>query len=109
MILIIVMVILISGCASNFGTPPVAIKQGHPHYPKELQKERIEGTVWLVVEIFTDGSVGVVEVKKSLHPILDEEAVKAVKKWKFQPAVNAEGEKVGCWVTFPIEFKSFNN
>ena len=43
------------------------------------------------------------EVKKKLFPTLDEEAVKALKQWKFQPAEN-NGKPIAVWVTLPFVF-----
>ncbi len=86
--------------------PPVPIKQVPPKYPKLLKRMGIEGTVVLFVEIKSDGTVGDIEVKKSLKSGkggLDEAAIKAVKKWKFEPAKNA-GKPITVWVTLPITF-----
>ena len=86
--------------------PPVPIKQVAPRYPRLLKKLGIEGTVILFVEIKSDGTVGEVEVKKSLKAGkggLDEAAIKAVKKWKFEPAKNA-GKPITVWVNLPITF-----
>jgi protein TonB len=71
-----------------------------------LKKLGVEGTVILFVEIKSDGTVGEVEVKKSLKAGkggLDEAAIKAVKKWKFEPAKNA-GKPITVWVNLPITF-----
>lgn len=89
--------------------PPIAVKKVKPVYPRLLQKKGIQGEVWLKVEILADGSVGAIEVSKSLFPGpggLDECAVNAVKQWKYSPAKDDEGKPVACWVTFPVKFIS---
>ncbi|MCK4694160.1 MAG: energy transducer TonB, partial [Candidatus Cloacimonetes bacterium] len=85
---------------------PVPIKQVKPEYPQFARNAGIEGEVWLEVEVFTDGSVGAIEVRKSLMSGpggLDEAAIKAVKQWEFSPAKSG-GKPVACWVTFPVRF-----
>jgi protein TonB len=85
---------------------PVAIKQPPPEYPDFAMKSGLEGDVWVEAEVFANGKVGAVEIKKSLLAGpggLDEAAIKAVKKWEFQPAESG-GKPVACWVTFPVGF-----
>ena len=75
-----------------------------PEYPDWARKARIQGQVLLEVEVLEDGSVGAVEVVKSLLYELDELAVKAVRQWKFKPA-RAQGQPVAVWVRLPISFR----
>ncbi|HOD53218.1 MAG TPA: TonB family protein [Candidatus Cloacimonadota bacterium] len=86
--------------------PPVFTVQVQAEYPAFAKKSKIQGTVILDVEILANGTVGAVEVKKSLLPGpggLDEAAIASIKKSKFQPAKNA-GKPVAVWVTLPIVF-----
>lgn len=86
--------------------PPNLIKSVPPVYPEFARNRGIQGEVWLEVEILTDGSVGVIQVSKSLMSGpegLDKAAIKAVKKWKYSPA-KREGKPVSCWITFPVKF-----
>lgn len=85
---------------------PVPIKQVAPVYPAFAKSAGIEGQVYLEVEVLVDGSVGAIEVRKSLMAGpggLDEAAVKAVKQWKYQPA-QSNGKPVAVWITFPVDF-----
>lgn len=85
---------------------PVFAVHVQPEYPAFAKKARIQGTVVLNVEVLIDGTVGAVEVMKSLHPGpggLDEAAIIAVKKSRFQPAKNA-GKPIAVWLTLPINF-----
>ena len=85
---------------------PIPIKTVYPQYPEFVKKKCIEGTVIIQAEILEDGTVGAVEIIKSIHPGpggLDEEAIKAIKQWKFIPAKN-KGKPVAVWITIPIEF-----
>ena len=86
--------------------PPVAIKQVPPVYPDFARRNNIEGQVYLQVEILVDGSVGAIEVIKSLMPGpggLDEAAINAVKQWKYQPA-RSNDKPVAVWIRFPVDF-----
>ena len=129
-VVITILIVLLSGCSTNkhntvtikipdenidrkdlpkfvpYEKPPEPIKQVPPIYPEYLRNQKLHGQVWLEVEVLENGSVGRVEVKKSLHSSkggLDESAVNAVKKWKFKPA-ESKGKPVASWVTFPITF-----
>ena len=85
---------------------PFAIKQIPPEYSVFAKNAGIEGDVILQVEVFIDGSVGAIEVLKSLIDGpggLDEAAKKAVRTWEFSPAKSG-GKPVACWVTFPVNF-----
>ncbi len=51
------------------------------HYPKEAQREKLEGKTQFAFKIQTDGSIKYARiVKSSGHPILDQAALQAVKK-----------------------------
>ncbi len=86
---------------------PVIANYVEPEYPAFAKRSKIQGTVVLDIEILASGNVGAIEVKKSLLPGpggLDEAAIAAVRKSKFQPAKNA-GKPIGVWITLPIVFK----
>lgn len=86
--------------------PPIVIKKIAPEYPEFARKHGVQGEVLLQVEILADGSVGVIQIKKSLLAGpggLDEAAINAVKQWIFNPA-KSDGKPVNSWATFPIRF-----
>jgi len=86
--------------------PPVAIKQIPPVYPAFAKSAGIEGSVYLEVEVLVDGTVGAIEVRKSLMAGpngMDEAAVNAVRQWKYQPA-QSNGKPVAVWISFPVDF-----
>ena len=56
-----------------------------PAYPLELMSDRIEGTVVLYAVIHSDGTVGEVRVLEGVESQLDENAMAALKHWKFRP------------------------
>jgi TonB family protein len=84
-------------------TQPVAIKEVKPAYPKAALKDKKQGTVLVVVEVKTDGTVGSAKVTQSLSPALDAEAVKAAKQWRFKPATK-DGKAVPADTTLEMVF-----
>jgi periplasmic protein TonB len=86
---------------------PIPLKRVEPEYPQFALNAGIEGAVTIRAEVFEDGTVGAVEVVRSLQSGpggLDEAAITAVKQWKFIPAEN-QGKPVAVWVSFDIDFQ----
>jgi protein TonB len=76
----------------------------HPVYPLIARIRGHEGIVILSVEIFADGSVGSLKIKKSSgYTVLDKSALEAVKTWKFEPGRKI-GNPVVMWVDVPVKF-----
>lgn len=76
-----------------------------PRYPARAMHSGIEGLTLLVVSVGPDGSIFDVRVKRSSGSvILDREAVRAVKTWRFRPALEL-GRAVASKVAVPIRFK----
>ncbi len=83
--------------------PPVVIKKVPPNYSQTALRFRIQGNVVLRVLIDEDGKVEEVTVLKKLKHGLTEEAVKAVKKWRFEPATSG-GMPVSSDLDITINF-----
>lgn len=76
-----------------------------PPYPARAMRRRMEGTVFLNVTIGTDGRAKRVELAESSgHRILDNQALKYVKRWKFTPAKDGSGQPVEDTLRLPITF-----
>jgi TonB family protein len=58
-----------------------------PAYSEEARMAKYSGTVPLLITVNADGSVGDVQVKRSLGLGLDEKAIEAVKQWSFLPGM----------------------
>ena len=56
-----------------------------PQYPTLARSMNIKGSVRAVALVAPNGTVKSVEVKGG-HPVLVEEAQKALRQWKFEPA-----------------------
>ena len=68
---------------------PVATTKVDPAYPSSLQHDGVQGTVVLYAVIRADGTVGEIRVLHSLQEQLDANAVKALSRWKFRPAMKS--------------------
>ena len=68
-------------------------------------RAHVTGVVWVEAVVLPDGTVGDVQITKSLDPVfgLDEEAVKAAKQWRFVPGTRF-GQPVAVLVTIEISF-----
>ncbi len=87
-----------------YDDPPVVIGTIAPEYPEFARRAKQQGTVVLEVEVLRDGSIRNIEVKRSVPGGLDEAAIAAVRKVKFQPG-RSSGQPVDCVVIIPVEFK----
>jgi protein TonB len=67
-------------------TPPRLVEKNAPEYPAAAQRSKVEGEVVLQCIIGTKGEVRVEKVLKS-HPYLEDAAVRAVKTWRYEPAI----------------------
>jgi TonB family protein len=65
---------------------PILVKDKKPHYTTSAMNAKIQGTVEVEAVVETNGKVSDVRVVHSLDKVhgLDDEAVKAVKQWKFK-------------------------
>lgn len=74
-------------------------------YPEDLRGAGIQGTVFLELVIWDDGSVRMVQVKRGVHPSLDREAMRVVKAMPaWTPGRNNRGP-VPVRMTLPVKFK----
>ncbi len=74
-------------------------------YPKTAQDSSIQGRVLVNFFVEKDGSITNVEVARSIHPALDEEAVRVVSMMpKWQPAMR-KGDPIRSKYILPIFFK----
>ena len=74
-------------------------------YPPEAVKNMIQGRVVVQMLIDKTGSVSEVKVVRSVHELLDAEAVRVVKTLpKFSPGRQL-GKAISVWYTLPVTFK----
>ncbi|OFW17002.1 MAG: hypothetical protein A3F70_05605 [Acidobacteria bacterium RIFCSPLOWO2_12_FULL_67_14] len=84
---------------------PRVVREVKPQYTADAMRAKVQGTVLLECVVLPDGSVGRVDIVKSLDPTfgLDQEAVKAAKQWRFAPGTRF-GEPVAVLVTIELTF-----
>jgi TonB family protein len=85
-------------------TPPALISKIEPSYSEEARAAKYQGTVLLYVEVDPDGYARNIRVARSLGLGLDEEAVEAVRRWRFRPGTK-EGNPVTVAATIEVNFR----
>ncbi|MFZ3264706.1 MAG: energy transducer TonB [Terriglobales bacterium] len=86
--------------------PPAVIYRPDPECSKEAEKAKIGGTVVLHVVVGTDGLAHDVSVVRSMGYGLDEQAIKAVKNWKFKPATEkGSGKPASVEISVEVTFR----
>lgn len=84
--------------------PAILEPKARPQYPPLAYQNKIEGQVVVAILVNTDGKVLDTKVVKSSNEIFNEEAVAAVKRWNFKPAI-LNKKPVKFWYNAPIIFK----
>lgn len=84
---------------------PAVIKDAKPNYTAAAMHAKIAGVVVMEAVVGTDGTVGEVRVTKSLDREfgLDEEAVRALRLWRFAPGAK-DGIAVPVLVVVEMTF-----
>ena len=75
-----------------------------PEYPLDAREKKIEGTVVLTLTVDHDGLPQNIQVKKSLNPSLDQSAIEAARKMRFEPAIK-NGQPVSMFISVEMEFR----
>lgn len=84
--------------------PPRLLREVRAEYSDAARRANLEGVVVLEIVVRRDGSVGDVRVLKGLGLNLNEQAVKAVRQWRFAPA-RMKGTPVDVVVEVDVEFR----
>ena len=84
---------------------PVPLRKVDPKYPPSLMSAKIQGDVILYAIIRRDGSVDSIEIVQSLDPRLDQNAMEALARWRFQ-AAQREGRNVELATIVRIPFRA---
>ena len=89
--------------ASEIDQPAMLLERTEPDYTDEARIANHEGSVLLQVVVDTDGNARNIVVARHLGLGLDEQAVAAVKQWRFRPA-RRNGQRVASAVRLEIAF-----
>ncbi len=85
---------------------PRAIYAPDPSYSEEARKAKYQGTVVLWVVVGADGRTRDIRVQRSLGLGLDENAVEAIRRWRFEPA-RKDGMPVAVQVSVEVNFRLY--
>ena len=77
----------------------------HIVYPKEAEKEGIQGRVIIKFVIEADGSVTNPEIIRGVSPALDKEALRIVSEMPKWQAAKVNGKEVASYFHLPIVFR----
>ena len=87
-------------------TPPHLTYDPEPEYSKKARKKKYQGTCVLTLIVGADGQPRNIQVTHTLGMGLDEKAIEAVKKWKFDPA-RKEGKPVAVKIYVQVNFRLY--
>ena len=89
----------------NGVTLPRVLREVKPQYTSDAMRAKVQGMVLLECVVKSDGSVGDVQIVRSLDSAfgLDQEAVNAARQWRFAPGTRM-GEPVSVLVTIELTF-----
>lgn len=77
-----------------------------PKYPSSAIKQKQQGEVIIKAKISKYGSLLNARVEKSSnHKALDEAALTAIRKWKFKPAIDKNGNSIDSTISIPFVFE----
>lgn len=75
-----------------------------PEFPLEAYDDKgAQGWVVLIVLVGADGHPEGISVARSVSPLIDEAAIAAVSRWRFEPGL-LNGRAVPSWISVPIGF-----
>jgi TonB family protein len=92
------------GDSSNYDQPPVPIHQVNAEFSDEARRKRITGVVMISLLVGIDGVPTDLHVMKSVGAGLDEQALDAVSKYRFKPAMK-DGNPVPARITIEVSFQ----
>lgn len=90
--------------ASEVDQPPILLERTEPDYTDEARIANHEGSVLLQTDVDIEGNAQNIVVMRHLGLGLDEQAIHAVRQWRFRPARRG-GQRVACRVRLEIAFR----
>jgi protein TonB len=73
-------------------------------YPRKAIDSNLTGIVYISFIVERDGSVGDVYCTKGVHPLLDKDAQRVVRKMRFDKPAYQRGKAVRMSYTLPVKF-----
>ena len=87
-------------------TTPRLIYGPEPEFSEEARKAKYQGTVVLQVVVGPEGRTHDIRVAQSLGMGLDENAIEAIRQWKFEPS-RKDGVPVAVLVDIEVNFRLY--
>ncbi len=66
---------------------PIPVKTPDPAYPNSARENRLIGDTTVSMTVFTDGSVGEIQLIGRATHSMDDATLETLKGWKFKPAM----------------------
>ena len=85
-------------------TQPKVLYKVDPEYTQEAKDAHIEGTVVVKLVVTTEGVANDMQVVRGIDAGLDQKALEALARWKFQPATK-DGQAVPVHATVEMNFR----
>jgi protein TonB len=77
-----------------------------PEYSKEARKRKKQGTVLMETVVGLDGLPHDIHVLHSIGYGLDQQAIKALSQWKFEPGTK-DGQRVPVLLQIEMDFRLY--
>src|SRR5271165_2111636 len=90
----------------NGVSAPRALETPDPEYSEEARKAKYQGTVVLWLIVGPDGKPRDIRVSRPLGMGLDQKAIEAVNRWRFEPAMK-DGRPVAVQITVEVNFRLY--
>ena len=87
-------------------TAPRVLYAPDPEFSEEARKAKYQGTVVLAAVVGLDGRTHDVRVSRSLGMGLDEKAIEAIRRWRFEPG-RKDGIPVAVQVNVEVNFQLY--
>ena len=73
-------------------------------YLQEAKDKGISGTLFVRFQVKKNDMVGIIQIQRGIHPLLDNEAIRVIKTLKkFEPEMQ-QGKPVNVWFSVPVNF-----
>jgi protein TonB len=85
-------------------TTPKILYRVEPAYTEEAKTAKVSGSVLLKLVVDENGNAQEIQVARSLDQGLDQNAIEAVRMWKFAPATE-DGKPVAVAANIEVNFR----
>lgn len=85
-------------------SPAKAIYAPQPEWPPRTGKLDIQGTIVIAGKVHPNGKLREATIVRSLLPVLDRQALRTVRKWRFEPCTQ-DGKPIPCRTFVEMAFK----